>query len=91
MFLQIICEANYLLTFQKLLTAEIFDFGRGKGRNTSSPTISKSHALHSKRGLFEKSPLHPKNFELPKSPISAKEKAKFPVLSQNLQKPRPAQ
>ncbi len=26
-----------------------------------------------KRGLFEKNPLHPKNFEQPKSPISAKE------------------
>ena len=31
MFQQIICEANYLLTFQKLWTAEISDFGKDKG------------------------------------------------------------
>jgi hypothetical protein len=35
------------------------------------------------RGLFEKSPLHPKNFYQPKSPISAREKEAMPPLPQS--------
>ncbi|MBQ4064648.1 MAG: hypothetical protein IJD10_00965, partial [Clostridia bacterium] len=36
-----------------------------------------------KRGLFEKSPLHPKNFCKPKSPISAREGEETAPLSKN--------
>ena len=58
---------------RKFAAQIICDFGKGRGRNSSSLKKSQTHVRAGLQGLFEKSPLHPKNFCKPKSPISAGE------------------